>query len=81
MPINFSPKFPFLVTGNPQNPCSSFNRKTSETYKNKLIHYSSECITSIYVHKIFTNNCGDITTGSRINPCLYFFTLSTSLAW
>lgn len=80
MPINFSPKFPFWVTGNPQNPCSSFNLKTSETYKNVLCN-TSECIISFYVHKIFTNNSGDITTGSRINPCLYFFTLSTSLAW
>lgn len=35
----------------------------------------------LYLNKIkFTKISGDITTGSRINPCLYFFTLSTSLA-
>lgn len=32
IPTNLPPNLPFSVTGKPQNPCSSFNRKTSDTY-------------------------------------------------
>jgi hypothetical protein len=33
IPTNLPPNLPFIVTGNPQNPCSSFNRITSDTYE------------------------------------------------